>query len=100
MATSYLSGTYLTGAGYSFYSTVCPGIPHPSHRCTSDNNNYQKQTALSGALNRAMPRHERGRLFRIRFDNLACDCVDQLHSVFFAVTNQSFTERCRTTQIG
>jgi hypothetical protein len=32
------TGTYLTGAGYSFYSTVCPGIPHHSHRCTSDNN--------------------------------------------------------------
>ena len=24
------AGTYLTGEGYSFYSTVCPGIPHPS----------------------------------------------------------------------
>jgi hypothetical protein len=35
-----------------------------------------------------MPRHERGRLFRVRFDNLACDCVDQPHIVLFAVTNQ------------
>ena len=48
MATSYLTGVYLTGAGYSFYSTVCPGIPHPSHRCTSDNNNYQKQPLSVG----------------------------------------------------
>src|SRR6476660_10611921 len=46
-------------------------------------------TTIIGALNRAMPRHERDHLFGIRFDNLACDCVDQPHPVFFAVANQS-----------
>ena len=35
-----------------------------------------------------MPLHERGRLFRTRLDNLACDCVDQPHTFLFAVTNQ------------
>ncbi len=30
-------------------------------------------------------------LFRVRLDNLACDCVDQPYTVLFVVANQSLS---------